>query len=206
MEGVVLENPGRVPVTSTNPDALLPTVCVIGLKDSGKTSVAVGLVAELTARGLRVGVVKHGHKFRLDTPGTDSYRLRHEGGAKRVVLAGPEEVAVMGEWEDDGEPSLSEVLRRFMGGVDVVVAEGYKSEAFPKIEVHRPEAHAHPLYDANAEGAELFLAVVTDNPGFTAQCPVLMLNDGGLSAALADLVQERVLRAFDVYDGSGMND
>lgn len=188
------------------PERLPPTVCVIGLKDSGKTSVAVGLVAELTERGHRVGVVKHGHNFRLDTPGTDSYRLRHEGGAKRVVLAGPDEVAVMGEWDCEGEPPLAEVISRFVFGVDVVVAEGYKREAFPKIEVHRPAAHSGPVYDAGAEGAEMFLAIVTDDPSFRAACSVLELDQAGLAASLADLVEERVLRGFDVYDGSDVSD
>ena len=77
--------------------ALPPVVSVIGFKDSGKTSVAVGLVAALERRGRLVMVVKHGHGFDIDTPGTDSWRLRNEGRACRVVLAGPDDLVVMGE-------------------------------------------------------------------------------------------------------------
>jgi molybdopterin-guanine dinucleotide biosynthesis protein A len=81
---------------------LPPVICVIGFKDTGKTGVAVGLVEELKQRGHRVAAVKHGHRFRLDTPGTDSWRLRHDGGADPVLLAGPEGFALMGGWGGRG--------------------------------------------------------------------------------------------------------
>ena len=49
--------------------------------------------------------VKHGHHHDIDTEGTDSWRLRHEGGAEKVVLAGPEGIAVMGIWGAEREAS-----------------------------------------------------------------------------------------------------
>ncbi len=134
-----------------------PVVSVIGFKDSGKTSVAVELVAALERRGRRVTVVKHGHGFDIDTPGTDSWRLRNEGGASRVVLAGPDEYVVMGEWGHEGEPALDEVVRRFVSDAEIVVVEGYKRAAVPKIEVYRPAAHVRPVFQADAEDAGLYL-------------------------------------------------
>lgn len=173
--------------------ALPAVVSVIGLKDSGKTGVAVGLVAALGRRGLRVMVVKHGHHFEIDTPGTDSWRLRHEGGAERVVLAGPEDLVVMGGWGSDGEPDLDEVVRRFVSDADIVVVEGYKGATVPKIEVHRPSAHANPLYRPDVPGAELYLAMVTDALDLQLPIPVLDINASDLSESLADLVESRVL-------------
>ena len=74
-----------------------PVVCIVGKKKSGKTATVVGLVSELARRGHRVMTAKHGHGFELDTEGTDSWRHRHEGGAHRVVMAAPDQIAVMGE-------------------------------------------------------------------------------------------------------------
>ena len=166
---------------------------VIGLKDSGKTSVAVGLISALERRGRHVMVVKHGHRFEIDTPGTDSWRLRHEGGARRVVLAGPEDMVVMGGWGSEGEPSLEEVVRRFVSDAEIVVVEGYKSSDVPKIEVHRPAAHAEPLYGPDLPGSERFLAMVTDAPGMELPIPVFDLNSPDLSDRLADLVENSLL-------------
>ena len=170
-----------------------PVVSVIGFEDSGKTSVAVELVAALERRGRRVTVVKHGHGFDIDTPGTDSWRLRNEGGASRVVLAGPDEYVVMGEWGHEGEPALDEVVRRFVSDAEIVVVEGYKRAAVPKIEVYRPAAHVRPVFQADAEDAGLYLALVTDAVDLDLPIPVMDLNAPDLPERLADLVEKALL-------------
>ncbi len=170
-----------------------PILSVIGLKDSGKTSVAVGLVAALEARGRRVMAVKHGHGFQIDTPGTDSWRLRHEGRAHRIVLAGPDDLVVMGSWGPEGEPTLEEVVRRFLPDADIVVVEGYKSASVPKIEVHRPSAHPEPLYRPDGPHSRLYLALVTDAVDQQVPIPVLDMNAADLSERLADLVEDALL-------------
>ncbi len=170
-----------------------PIVGIVGLKDSGKTSVAVGLVAELRRRGRRVMVVKHGHRFRLDHEGTDSWRFREEAGAERVVLAGPDDLALLGDWGPGKELSLDEIVARYLPDADLVVAEGYKAARVPKIEVYRPAAHAEPLYSPGSEDAGLYLAIVTDALDLEADVPVLDMNRPDLSGALADLVERSLL-------------
>jgi molybdopterin-guanine dinucleotide biosynthesis protein len=162
--------PGR---TGTRP----PAVAVVGWKDSGKTSVAVGLVVELRRRGFRVGAVKHGHGFRLDTPGTDSWRMRQEGGADPVLLTGPAGFALMGGWDRDGEPPVEELLERHFGACDVVVVEGFKGSGLPRVEVFRPALHPEPIHgvdgssrtplsdSGDASGSPpCLLTMVTDDP------------------------------------------
>ena len=171
-----------------------PTVvCVIGKKKSGKTSTVVGLVSELVSRGREVVTVKHGHGFALDHEGRDSWRHRHEGGAKRVVMAGPDEFAVVGEWgpQDEGrEPSLATLVRRFALDADIVVAEGFKATAFPCIEVYRTAAHPLPLFGDPALGdPHRWLAVLTDERSFRAECPVLDVDAPERFQVLADLVE-----------------
>jgi hypothetical protein len=90
-------------------------VCVIGKKKSGKTTTTVGLIRELARRGHRVMSAKHGHGFELDAEGTDSWRHRHEGGAHRVAMAGPEQVAVLGGWDGGGEQPLEALVQPLYG-------------------------------------------------------------------------------------------
>lgn len=165
-----------------------PVVCVVGLKDSGKTGVAVGLVEELRQRGLRVGAVKHGHGFRLDTPGTDSWRLRHEAGADPVLLTGPEGFALMGGWEGGEELSLDALLERHFSEVDLVVVEGFKGSSFPRVEVFRPAAHPEPIHRPGHSGPGPLLALVTDAPETASDAPVVPLDHPRRSSILADRV------------------
>ncbi|GMV05331.1 MAG: hypothetical protein AMXMBFR53_16100 [Gemmatimonadota bacterium] len=170
-------------------------VCVVGKKKSGKTLTAVGLIAALAARGYRVMSAKHGHGFELDTPGTDSYRHRHEGGAHRVVMAGPEQVAVMGGWGSGGELPLEELVARYLSDADVVVAEGFKTSGAAKIEVYRRAAHERALWGGDPARDATYLAILTDVPGFAASVPVLDVDDPERFRRLADLVETRLLGA-----------
>lgn len=168
-------------------------VCVVGKKKSGKTTTVIGLVQELVRRGYRVMTAKHGHNFELDTAGTDSWRHRREGGASRVVLAGPAKVAVMGDWGEEGEQDLETLVSAYLSDADIVVAEGFKQSSCARIEVFRRVAHARALYGSDADTDALYLAVLTDVPDFQADVPVLEADDPDRFRALADLVEERLV-------------
>lgn len=175
-------------------DPSLPTiVCVVGYRDSGKTGVAVALVRELRGRGHRVAAVKHGHGFRLDSPGTDSWRLRNEGGASPVLLAGPAGYALIGSWDPGPEPGLEALVRRHLRGMDVVVAEGFKQEGFPKIGVHRAGLHPESVYDPRDPGADTFVALVTDATDLEVPIPRFALGDPETPRRLADLMECHVM-------------
>ncbi len=52
---------------------MIPVIGFAAYSGTGKTTVMEKVIAELTARGLRVGTVKHdGHGFEIDHPGKDS--------------------------------------------------------------------------------------------------------------------------------------
>ncbi len=171
-----------------------PTVCIVGKKKSGKTVTTVGLVRELIRRGHRVMTAKHGHGFGLDHEGKDSWRHRHEGGAHRVVLAGPDQFGVTGAWGESGEATLESLVARFLDDADVVVAEGFKTSSSRKIEVYRRAAHDEPLYGFDEGLDEKYLAILTDVPGFQAHVPVLHVENPERYVVLADLVEERLMR------------
>ena len=163
---------------------------MVGKKKSGKTTVIVALVAELVRRGHRVGTIKHGHHFDLDTEGTDSRRHR-DAGAERVVLAGPEGFAVIGTWPDREPAGPRELAARHLHDMDVVLVEGFKGEDVPKIEIFRRAAHAEPVFPPGSAGSERLIAVVTDDPAYAAGLPWphFELDRPDLAERLADLIE-----------------
>lgn len=155
---------------------------VIGWKNSGKTSLMERLVSEITGRGFSVSTVKHvHHTVDLDQPGKDTYRHR-AAGAREVVLASADRLAIMVEHRGP-EPELPAVLAR-MAPVDLILVEGYKRDAHPKVEVWREET-GHPLIQL---GDPLVRAVATD-AALTLPVPVLDLND---TRAVADFILREV--------------
>lgn len=155
---------------------------VIGWRNSGKTSLMERLVAEITGRGFSVSTVKHvHHAVDLDQPGKDTFRHR-QAGAREVVLAAAERLAILVEHRGP-EPELPAVLAR-LAPVDLVLVEGYKRDAHPKVEVWRAET-GQPLIQA---GDPLVRAVATD-AALTLPVPVLDLND---TKAVADFILREV--------------
>jgi molybdopterin-guanine dinucleotide biosynthesis protein B len=107
-----------------------------GWSGSGKTTLIVKLIPALIARGLSVSTLKHAHhSLDIDKPGKDSYAHR-EAGAREVLVASAKRWALMHELRDEDEPRLMHLLTR-LSEVDLVIVEGFKSEAHAKIEVHR---------------------------------------------------------------------
>lgn len=152
---------------------------VTGWKNNGKTGLVERLVAEFTGRGVAVSTIKHAHHgFDVDQPGRDSHRHR-VAGAREVVLASSRRVAVMQELRDSPEPALADLLARLQP-VDLVLIEGYKHAAHPKIEVHRAVAGTALI----APGDATIRAVASDTP-LSIDRPVFGLDQTG---AIADFI------------------
>jgi molybdopterin-guanine dinucleotide biosynthesis protein B len=155
-----------------------PIVPFVGKSGSGKTTLLEKLIPELVTRGLRIGLVKHDvHGFELDQPGKDTYRLR-QAGAMRVAISSPQQFALIGQVEE--ELALEALAQRYLGDVDLVLAEGYKRSQLPKIEVCRAARSPELL-----SSADELLAVVSDLR-FEVPCPQFGLEDVD---GVADLLQ-----------------
>ncbi|HEX2076203.1 MAG TPA: molybdopterin-guanine dinucleotide biosynthesis protein B, partial [Longimicrobium sp.] len=154
-----------------------PAVCIIGRKNSGKTTLAVAVLAELRRRGCRVASIKHGHHaFETDQPGRDSWRHFNEGETEATIMAGTGKIALV--MRMDGDPDPARLVRDFYAGrgYDLVLIEGYKHGPFPKIEVFRRALHDRPLLDEVDDGSAPCLALVTDDPGLRAGVPVIVMD------------------------------
>ena len=128
-----------------------------GYSGAGKTTLIEQLIPRFVQAGLRVSLIKHAHHaFDIDKPGKDSYRHR-EAGAN--------------ELRDEAQPSLEEQLARF-APCDLVLVEGFKRAAIPKLEVFRPSFERPLLHPDDAN----IVAIAADAPVQTA-LPLLDLNN-----------------------------
>ncbi len=153
---------------------------VAGWSGSGKTSLIRQLLPALIARGLTVSTVKHAHHaFDVDQPGKDSW-LHRQAGASEVMVASALRWALMCEHRGAPEPDLAELLRR-MAPVDLVLVEGFKHQAYPKIEVHRPSLGKPLLYGTDPD----IVGIAGDVPVDGVEVPQFALSD---VAGIADFI------------------
>lgn len=153
-----------------------PVFSFVGHSGSGKTTLIEKLVRELSGRGLRVAVIKHAHhKVVLDTPGKDSWRYKQAGAALSMLVTA-NELQLVADAVDEREPA--QLAQRFLGEVDIVLAEGFSHASGAKIEVLRCEC-AKPPRCSIADG---LIAIVTDMNEVYPQLPHFGLDDiGGIA-------------------------
>jgi molybdopterin-guanine dinucleotide biosynthesis protein B len=174
-------------------------VAIIGRKNSGKTTLVVRLAAELHHRGHRVMTIKHGaHTFNIDPESTDTYRHYHEGHAERVAMVAPDKFALVMRWSD--EVSAEEIASTYMSDADIVLCEGFKRSALPKIEIHRIDVHDSPLYGADDPlhgepqvDVSTYCAIVTDDDRLVTSLPTIRLDAEGWIEKLADFVEATII-------------
>lgn len=130
-----------------------------GWSGAGKTTLMVRLLPCLIGRGLAVSTLKHAHhRFDVDVPGKDSWEHR-KAGAQQVMVASGARWALMTELRTAREPTLPELVAR-MDPADLIIVEGFKRDAHPKIEVHRT-ANGKPWMRPDMPGIIAVAADVT---------------------------------------------
>ena len=166
-------------------------ISIVGKKDAGKTSLVVALAAELARQGkLRVMTIKHGtHAADVDQRGKDTWRHYHEGKAERVVMEAPGQRVIWERRERESDPIS--LARRYLDGADLVLVEGFAAQPLPKIETYRLARGQDPLYESARADAELWVAMITDNPRYRAAFPVFRFSDTAWLMTLANIAWDR---------------
>jgi len=164
-------------------------VSVVAKSGTGKTTLLEKLITELKRRGWRVGAIKHdAHSFDIDREGKDSWRLT-QAGADTTLITSPAKLAMVKKHDDGQEPPLATTIARYCGDLDIVLTEGFKKSAMPKIEVHRAERSATLL--CRGEEHDPTLVAVASDERLELDVPVYDIND---ATGLCDFIEARFLR------------
>jgi molybdopterin-guanine dinucleotide biosynthesis adapter protein len=133
----------------------IPILCFVGRSNSGKTTLIERVIPELVKAGYKVATVKHaGHGFDLDTEGKDSWRHKRAGASSVMVLSNGS-MAMFADVSD--QMNVEEIRDRFLDHTyDLIIAEGWKQERYPKIVIVRDQVGE---ISVSTEG---LLAVVSD--------------------------------------------
>ena len=146
--------------------AYIPILGFAAASGTGKTTLLEQLIPLLKQQGLRIALIKHSHhNFQIDQPGKDSFRLR-VAGASPVMLISSHRRAIITEFSTVQEPKLDDQLKLFdQSELDLILVEGFKTEIFPKIELHRSTMNKPFLYpnDPNIIAIATDIEILTPN-------------------------------------------
>ena len=186
MNAAVPTSNDKIPECSGTPaDAAkrIPAVSFVAKSGTGKTTLLEKVISGLKTRGYRVGVIKHdAHRFDIDHPGKDSYRMT-AAGADTVLISSPEKLAMVKVHA--ASPPIGQLIDTYFGDVDIVLTEGFKQGDLPKIEVHRSERSATLLCRGTHHDPTL-IAVASDAT-MEIDVPVLDLNN---AIAVTDFLEQ----------------
>jgi len=158
---------------------------IAGWSGAGKTTLITRVIPVLVKRGLKIATVKHAHHaFEIDRPGKDSW-LHREAGAGEVAIVSSRRWALVHELREEPEPPLVDILAK-LSPADLVIVEGFKRLAYPKLEVFRGGL-GKPLIQPEDD---CIVAIATDAPMPQASVPVVMLDDISI---IADVLQAEAL-------------
>lgn len=162
-------------------------VSFVAKSGTGKTTLLEKVIASLKERGYKVGVVKHdAHRFDIDHPGKDSYRLT-AAGADIMLISSPEKLALIKKHAES--PPIEDLLSTYFTDTDIVLTEGFKKSSLPKIELHRQERSTSLL--CRGEEHDPTLIAVASDKQLDLDVPVLDLNNPEM---VADFIETRFLK------------
>jgi len=147
----------------------------VAYSGTGKTSLLEKLIPLFIQNQISISLIKHAHhNFDIDQPEKDSYRLRKAGAVETIVASKNRWALIHENNNDKSEPNLWELTDKLdQSAIDLILVEGFKHEAYPKIELVRGiEAANHVTQDQHT------IAIATDDKsGIQTTLPLLDINN-----------------------------
>jgi molybdopterin-guanine dinucleotide biosynthesis adapter protein len=161
-----------------------PLIGIVGWSGSGKTTLIERLIATFSACGVRIATIKHAHHPLRPHDGATDGERHARAGAVAVVVIAPEAWEISGIVQSGAPPELTAMAAR-LGPADLILVEGHKSAAIPKIEVRSLQARSHEPLAANDSN---IVAIAADHPVEAEGLPVFSRDD---AEGLANLIEAR---------------
>lgn len=109
-------------------------VSIVGHSQSGKTTLIEKLIREMVSRGYNIATIKHTHHTVVPAQ-SEKDNWRHlQAGSAAAVLSSTDNVTLIKPMAD---ASLDDIVRLLGEDYDLILAEGFKHDNAPKIEVYR---------------------------------------------------------------------
>ncbi len=164
---------------------MIPIVSIVGRSNSGKTTLIEKIIPLLTKKGYRIATVKHcSHGFEMDKEGKDTWKHK-KAGAKTIVAVSDKKIAMIRDIKE--RYKLEEIRDRFIEDVDLIIAEGYKTERYQKIEVIRDGVGKRPLCTRDNN----LIAIVSDRKINIKGVPLININN---PKAVAQFIEKRFVK------------
>ncbi len=147
----------------------VPTVAIVGHKNSGKTTLVERLVRHFTDSGMRVAAIKHtSDEAGFDKPRSDSDRLKKAGAIAVGMVAKGELGFYTNHTSEVSERWLESACARLPEPPALILYEGYRGGPHPKIEcILNPDTDKPSfLQDDGLIAVVSNHAIVTDVPVF----------------------------------------
>ena len=162
---------------------MVPIIRIVGCSRSGKTTLIEKLIEEIKSRGYKVAAIKHSAAgFDMDYEGKDSWRYA-QAGSDAIIVSASDKIGIIRKVESDLSPAQ---LSRFIGSdFDIIITEGFKTDAGPKIEIYNKELSPELTSNPN----DLMAIVTKENLQLT--IPQYTLED---VKGLANLIEESLLK------------
>ena len=134
-----------------------PIISITGRANSGKSRLISALIKEFKKRNIKISVIKHtSHDFQFPDDGKDSSQFK-KAGATLVAISNDFKYAIDSIIEKALSPE--EIAKKYMWDIsDIILIEGYKKSALPKIEVIG-DSKEPPLFKTGIKNIQ---AIITD--------------------------------------------
>ncbi|DAC72685.1 MAG TPA: molybdopterin-guanine dinucleotide biosynthesis protein B [Thermoplasmata archaeon] len=160
---------------------------VYGFSDTGKTTLMVRLVSELTKEGYQVATVKQTKKsISMDTANKDTWR-HHQAGADLVVFSSGCETDFL--WND--ALTTSEIIKRIMGFgcYTIVLIEGADDPSIPKIQLGAGKKRSNTITSYKGDVNEI-LALIKKELKIKPSKPHLCITVNGKNVPLTEFPEQ----------------
>lgn len=121
---------------------MTPLISFVGRHNAGKTTLLRQLITCLKQQGLKVAFIKHSHHDLIIPPGKDS-ELALAAGADFVAAVSPH-LSIRYQ-RHEVEPGIDQLLASVPSDIGLIIVEGYKRAALPKVEVLRQSIDPCPM-------------------------------------------------------------